>query len=425
MKTSSLRLTYGSTAIVLIVLQPLIGWPLYTLAAEVSAPTASLQSLTAQRVNPRELLASTFTPPPTVSVNRTCPKVEPPVGFKLNAKPTDEEITRCGLFIEPLVPMSGSAEKLDNEALSAVLLQYAKRSNPEEISALTGFCAQYPQSRWRVSVLYNLGRIYYSHGYYAQALASWEEGWEKGKAATDAEALALVNQTFAELGRMNAKLGRTTRLEALLQEGQSREFLGSSAQIVVDLKDALALMKHDPGHSFRCGPLALAEIRASQHLSGRAEDEKILTAQSTSQGCSLLQVANLAEAAGMKYQAAKRDPGAALITPAVVHWKLGHYAALVKEEHGKYLAKDLTFRNNLWLSREAIEEEASGYLLVPQGPLPVGWHPVAAEQVADVWGCGLTTSSTPGARHPTIRAAVALRTVWGWPVTMLKSNRSV
>jgi RHS repeat-associated protein len=396
MKTPSICWSDRRTAIVLILLQPLIGWPLYTLAAEGSSPKPTLKSLVVQSVNLPLPSASQESPAPTVIVNRTVPQVEAPSGFKLGQNPSDEEITRCGLFSEPLVPMMRSAEKVDNLALSSALNQYATRNSAEDVSALTGFCAQYPQSRWRVALLYNLAKIYYFEGYYSKALASWEEAWDRGETATDAAAIALVNQAFAELGRMNARLGRTARLEALLKEGQSREFLGSSAQEVVDSKDALALMKHDPDHSFRCGPLALAQIRASQHLVDPVGDQKIRAAKSTSQGCSLLQVANLAESAGMKYQAAKRDPGTPLITPAVVHWKLGHYAALVKEDHGKYLAKDLTFNNNLWLSGQAIEEEASGYFLVPEGPLPTGWHPLAAAQVADIWGCGATTGNQTG-----------------------------
>ncbi|MBV8211628.1 MAG: hypothetical protein JOZ08_00205, partial [Verrucomicrobia bacterium] len=329
MKTTTLGWSGRCTAIALIVLQPLIGWPLYTLAAEV-APTNPAVKSPALKPPPSSPVTESQA---VVQANRTVPKVESPSGFNLAQNPTDEEITQCGLFSEPLVPMSGSAERTDNQALSSALNQYATRSAAEDVSALTGFCDQYPQSRWRVGLFYNLGQIYYFEGYYSKALAAWEQAWDEGKTASEPGAMALVNQAFAELGRMNARLGRTARLEGLLKEGQSREFLGSSAQEVVDMKDALALMRHDPDHSFRCGPLALAEIRASQHIVDSAGDQMIMAAKSTSQGCSLLQVVNLAESAGMKYQAAKRDPGALLITPAVVHWKLGHYAALVKQDH--------------------------------------------------------------------------------------------
>ena len=369
--------------------QPVIGWPSYLLAAEEAVPNSSVQSVTAQTVN-----RTTVSPTPVV-VNRTEPEVEIPAGFKLAENPLDEEVTECGALSEPLVPMTRASDGKDNAELAMALYRYMRRTAARDVSALVEFCAQNSKSRWRVAVLHNLGKLYYFQGYYSKALATWEEAWQEGKNATDGGAVALVNQTFAEVGRMNARLGRIARLEELVQESASRQFLGGSAEAIVNLKDALALMKHDPGHSFRCGPLALAEIRASQHLSD-AGDQKIAAEESTNKGCSFMQVANLAAAAGMKYQLAKRDPGAAVITPAVVHWKVGHYAALVKADHGKYLAKDLTFQNNLWLSQAAIDEEASGYFLVPQGRLPEGWHPVTTTQIADIWGCGQTNNNTPG-----------------------------
>ena len=389
-------------------LQPLVGWPLYTVAAEtvgtgsgrsVSAsanlkPNSSPKSELGQPSNSPSAIADE-TPTPTFNVNRNIPTVEAPSGFRLSQNPTDEQITRCGLFSEPLVPMASSSAGNDNVDLSAALHRYASRNTAIDVSALTEFCDQHQQSRWRVGVLYNLGHIYYYQGGYSKALAAWDDAWKDGKTATDPAAVALANQTFAALGMMNGRLGRTSQLEELLKEADQRKFLGSSAQEVADLRDALALMKYDPGHSFRCGPLALAEIRRSQHITD-AGDQVIRAEKSTSKGCSFVQIANLAAAAGMEYQLAKRDPGAPVITPAVVHWKVGHYAALVQEKNGKYLAKDLTFQNNIWFTRETLDEEASGYFLVPKGPLPDGWHPIKPAEVAEVWGCGPVNSTLPG-----------------------------
>ena len=392
MKSSRVYWSHRSTALVLMILQPLVGWPFYTLATEVYA-----SQQTTPVVQPSKQLELQCEP--EFVVNRTLPQVEAPAGFQLSLTPTDEEITQCGLFSEPLVPMRSGVGVSGNDALAVALHRYASRNDLDDVSALTGFCAEHRDSRWRAGVLYNLGKIYYFQGYYSKALATWDEAWQESKSATDVAAVALANQTLVELARMNARIGRTARLEGLLSESASRQLIGSAAQVLVNLKDALSLMKHDPGHSFLCGPLALAEIRRSQHISD-AGDQKIAAAESTSKGCSFVQVANLAEAAGMKYQIAKRDPGAEVITPAVVHWKLGHFAALVKEDHGKYLAKDLTFKSNLWLTQKAIDEEASGYFLVPAGPLPTGWQPVAPALVANVWGCGGTSGYDPGGETP-------------------------
>jgi len=331
-------------------LQPLIGWPLYTLAAETvgTKPAATVgppQSGSRSSVMPSPTQSKNQPPKPPVAiadasptpamvVNRTAPQVEAPSGFKLSEDPTDEEITRCGLFSEPLVPMTGSSKGDGNKDLSAALHRYASRTNLDDVSALIEFCERYPETRWCVGVLYNLAHIYYFQGRYSKALATWDQAWQEGKTATDPAAVALANQALAELGKMNGRLGRTTRLEELLKEADSRQLIGSSAQEIADIRDGLALMKHDPGHAFRCGPLALSEIRRCQHISN-AGDELIRAEQSTSKGCSFVQIANLATIAGMEYQIAKRDVGAPVITPAVVHWKVGHYAALVQEKKQK------------------------------------------------------------------------------------------
>lgn len=384
MKTSLVRRSYQIVAIGMLVTQPFMG-------GQVSASVVSA-GITSPAVNSAVVEEVSC---PAVKVNRLVPKTESPSGFSLGDNPSDEEITQCGLLSDALIPMARTGDAKDNAALASTLHRYARRADVSDVSALVEFCAQYPESRWRVAVLENLAKLYYFQGYYSKALAGWEDAWELGKSARDVDAAALVNQAFAELGRMNARLGRTARLATLLKEVGNRQFIGGPAEAVVDLKDALALMQHDPKHSFRCGPLALAEIRGAQHISDPG-DQKIAVAESTNRGCSLIQVADLAAAAGMNYQLAKRDPGSVVITPAVIHWKLGHYAALVSGKDGKYLAKDLTFRNNLWLSGRAIDEEASGYFLVPAGPLPPGWHALSATDVADVWGCGQTNNNAPG-----------------------------
>ena len=419
MKNGQPHWSHRIAVIILVLLQPSIGWPLRTLAAQTvgtnpattvglpesgsrlsvmpsPTPNGSISSKSefSQALNSPSAIAQ-GSPTPETRVNRTGPQVEAPSGFKLSENPTDQEITRCGLFSEPLVPMESVSSGADNQALSTALHQYASRTNADDVSALTVFCEQYSQSYWRVGVLYNLAHVYYFQGHYSKALATWDEAWKAGKTATDPAAVALANQALAALGQMNGRLGRITRVQELLKEADTRQFLGSSAQEIADLRDALALMKHDPARSFRCGPLALAEIRRSQHISD-AGDQIIRAENSTNKGCSFVQVANLAGAAGMEYQLAKRDPGASVITPAVVHWKVGHYAALVQEKNGKYLAKDLTFQNNIWFTRKTLDEEASGYFLVPKGPLPAGWHPIKPAEVADVWGCGPVNQTLPG-----------------------------
>jgi hypothetical protein len=43
-----------------------------------------------------------------------------------------------------------------------------------------------------------------------------------------------------------------------------------------------------------------------------------------------------------------REKAGVFVVPSVVHWKVGHYAAMVGQEGDRYLLQDPTFGNNVW-----------------------------------------------------------------------------
>src|SRR4029453_16695899 len=107
---------------------------------------------------------------------------------------------------------------------------------------------------------------------------------------------------------------------------------------------------------------------------GYVTDTRLTAFKSTTRGTSLSQVAAVASELGMKMQMARRTAsGADYILPAVVHWNAGHFAALVRQEGDRFLIQDPTFGEDLWLTRKALDDETSGYYVIPQGPLPSGW----------------------------------------------------
>src|ERR1039458_2988463 len=83
-----------------------------------------------------------------------------------------------------------------------------------------------------------------------------------------------------------------------------------------------------------------------------------------------------------------RSPGAPLLFPAVVHWKAGHYAAILKPLGRNYLVQDYTFPTRFSMTPDALDDESNGYFLVPPGPLPAGWQPVSESEASAVWGSG-------------------------------------
>jgi RHS repeat-associated protein len=322
-----------------------------------------------------------------VKVNRTVPRVQPPEGsLEFSASPTTEELFRAHVFQEPLVVVGGEPTAAENAALAMALLGYSKRSGPDDFSALTDFLKGHPQSPWAAALLTDLGFEYYNTAHYSLAIDAWSQAWALAKYATDRKALALVDRAFGELIHMDARLGRTDEIETLLKSVGKRPMLGPAAERVAEAREALWSMQQHPETSFRCGPLALRSIRLALKMDG-SSDAEILKSASTQRGCSLPQVAELSKKIGLNYQMAFREKGE-FVVPSVVHWKVGHYAALVRKAGDLYELRDPTFCNTTWATKAALETETSGYFLVAAGTLPAGWRTVDEKEGAGVWGKG-------------------------------------
>lgn len=338
-------------------------------------------------------------------VNRTLPQVEPPKSrLEFSANPTTQEIFRARVFEEPLVPVGGDPSSEENAALAAALLGYTKRSGPDDFSSLTRFLEQHPDSPWRAALLTDLGLEFYNTAHYSLALKAWEEAWPLLEHAADLKGKAIADRAVGELAYMYARLGRMTELERLLKSVESRVFAGAATEKITGAREGLLTMQRTPEVAFKCGPYALQQILRSQQsllpAAARNAMAEILNFPSTPQGCSLPQVAELSRRIGLNYQmsfhSSGRQPGATggvFIVPSVVHWKVGHYAALVRQEGDKFLLEDPTFGNTVWATRQALETETSGYFLIPPGDLPPGWRSVDAKEGASVWGKGATSDS--------------------------------
>ena len=242
-----------------------------------------------------------------------------------------------------------------------------------------------------------MGIEYYNTAHYSLALEAWSKAWELGQNATEPNAKAIADRAVGELAGLEARLGRVAELEVLFKSVEGRVFTGPATDRIYRARGGLREMKERPGVSFRCGPLALERIKLSLDPNQAAEAIEIIRkSASTERGCSLTQVAELSQKVGLNLQMARRDRGAAFIVPAVVHWKVGHYAALLRQEGDRYLLQDPTFRNDVWATKEALEAETSGYFLVPAGKLGAGWKPVEAGIGDTVWGKGGVSGPDPG-----------------------------
>jgi YD repeat-containing protein len=340
--------------------------------------------------------------PPVVTVNRVIPSVTPPSAeVNFSEMPADAEITRAHIFAGPLLPI-GTTTPQDNQDLANALMAFLHRNNSDDFAAIEQFLETHPESAWRASLLTDLGLAYRQTGWFSKALACWDEAWQLAKNETDSKTKVVADQALGELLELNARLGRYDKLEALFAETKGRVLNSAVSEKIAGAREGLWLMQNRPENAFRCGPMALNQILAFQKP-GNPTDKLIMTSHSTPQGMSLSDVCDLANQLGMNFQMAKRSPGSAIILPVVVHWKVGHYASLLKEVNGRYLVQDPTFGDELWVSQAALDAEASGYCLVRAGNLPAGWSQISPEEGQTVWGKGNTGNKDKNKTKPTDR----------------------
>ena len=384
--------------------------PTWTPPAELTQATRQLPG-EAVALHQRQVVASPEAGGPSA------PSVPAPVDptvelasftFVLGDQPTTQEITQARFLPEALIPMGGSPTPAENAALGAALKAYAASRNPEDTTPLSGFLAAAPASPWRASLQLNIGLVSRSSGYFSRALAAWEDGWQVAKSVssgreTSGQEKLIADRLFAELAQIHAWVGHQERLESLFAEIGDRRFRGATAEKVDQVRVGLAAMRSVPGESFKCGPFALERIKAAGNPAA-ALDATLLAVQTTPKGTSLLQLRDLAQQAGMSFQVARRIGHAQLITPAVVHWKLDHFGALLRSRNGGFEIQDSTFDGFngkvLRVSEQAIDAEASGCFLVPGGDLPPGWEPVTDTEAATIWGRGATGSFDNDAYGP-------------------------
>jgi RHS repeat-associated protein len=315
--------------------------------------------------------------------------------------PSDQEIIYSGLLPEPLVPVGGQTTPNENRALADALLTYSRATNLDQVEPISSFVQSNPQSPWDTALLINLGKIYQKTGHFSRVARVWEAAWNRSRDLTDPADKALADDAVGKLALFYAYLGKVEQLDALMTSLSGRSLTGAATEHMADAAKGLAMMHKEPQISFRCGPLALESI--SLLLKNPAAKQFFSQMPSTSRGTSLVQLKQWSEQVGLNYQMAFRKTGADIIVPSVVHWKTGHFAAILGRVGDGYSVGDSTFGENICVRSSTLDEETSGFFLVPGGSLPAGWSSVTEADGANIWGRGNTGSGTgpgPGPGDP-------------------------
>ncbi len=319
----------------------------------------------------------------------------------LPAIPSGAEALHWPSLAQPLLPLAGTANAGDDAVLRAALLALSEHPDWDGTAPLVAFVAKHKSSRWLPAVALSLGDVAYQVGRFSQALSFWQRAWVLAKDDASDWGTALANQAIAEYAKMNARVGRQDEVRRVLTEVEGRTFQGDAAITLDSAREGLWAMERKPGIAFRCGPLALTSVLEALEPESADRAQPFLSkVHSPPQGFSLTEVAQMAPELGLRLQRVFRRPGAPLVVPAVVHWQVGHFAAIVETRAGRYRVKDPTFGNETWMTTDAIDAESSGYFLIPKGPLHAGYRPVDEREGSGAMGKGQSGMTDPDETGP-------------------------
>jgi RHS repeat-associated protein len=344
--------------------------------------------------------------PSNVRINRTVPPFKPLLKEEAIAEiPTEAEIGQLHLFAERLVPVepSGSQSAVqslkglftkkvqaspsqDNQQIAGTLRGVRSAASPYATSHLEAFLNAQPQSRWGPSVRNELARRQFKQGWFAQAIARWDQLWAELKDRRDPGAVEVANEALSSLLDAYMGLGKADRLAQLLGDQETRPGHPVLQAKVMRARQSVWLLKHKPSQNVMCGPVALYCILQDRHQAFTPIRLNDVTDDYIATGISLSQLQKYSETYKLGLIAAKRLSKGTIPTPAIMHLSAGHFSAVLSETNGYYLLEDRPMQFKGWVPLEALEAQTSGYFLVPSSGLSAGWQAVSESEAGSMYG---------------------------------------
>ncbi|WP_158545132.1 cysteine peptidase family C39 domain-containing protein [Dyella monticola] len=268
------------------------------------------------------------------------------------------------------------------------------RSNAS--AALEQFLASHPQNPWRASLWLDIGLADRTSGRFSAVIHAFEQARATVQASRDLALRPIAVRALSEQLTLETRLGHEQSVTQLLHAAQH---LGMSAQdsLAMSLaENGLWDMQQHPESAFQCGWIALRALWQTQGF--HVNTAPSLPMDAAHPGYSLGQLVTMAAQMHQPVVAVHLAANATIPVPSVVHWKSGHFATIVAEDHGHYQVADPTLEGGLArMTAAAVHDESSGYFLVPaaNGELAMSERPVNAHEATTVRGAGYTTSNNP------------------------------
>jgi RHS repeat-associated protein len=381
------------------------------------APDGTRMLMAASQSKAQDAKATTPDAPKVVA-NRTVPKVTPPAStLTFSDEPTVQEIFNSHVFPEPLVPLGRTPTAQENAALARALLVFYSRRDLQWIAPLQIFLEQHPQSPWNASLLVSIAGVLRDAGAFSRAMETADRAWELAKDATDQHGRAIADLAFAESISIAAMFGQADLVKARVESAGGRDIRGPAGVRVNAARETIGMIVSHPENIIASGPEAVRVLwkLRGRKLEARAGSSRndldvaseggwsepslpaaLRTFVPTAAGTSLAQVGELARQSGLRMQMAKRVDARVLPLPAIMHWRLGHFSAVVAQDDDRYQVIDVALGGSRWVPRDLLLAENSGYWLIPAGVDREGWSDVSDADATAVVG----HSCPPGGPPP-------------------------
>lgn len=333
-----------------------------------------------------------------VAASQSSAYAKAPSQSPFSKRPTLAELSRVLIFEEPLLYSRKPSSK-EIQLLAQALGSYIAQGQLEGLSTVQDYLKKHPSSPWRLSLLVNVGLMHRHVGNISEAIKAWEAAWAFGKTSQERNALALAHRALGELLEVNAGLGRQQMLESLIKEADTQELSGLITEKLSIARESLSYMKTSPDTAFRCGPVALSYVKATESPSALGDISIHQGMLSNENGTNLAMNQAWSSQMGLKLQMAKRNLGAGIPVPSVLHFRTGHFAAALFQKGNRILVQD-PFLGDTWIPMSVLDHEVSGYALIAAGKLPKGWVSVSSEDGARVWGKGAWGPGRPDDTRP-------------------------
>ncbi len=378
------RLPFRRSLVGLLVVSMLV--PAVPAQAQTPASTLPPQANREQVQTARSLVRAPIATRP-VRVNRTVPRATPPPAAPVfSTSPTSEEIGRARVFDGPLVPL-GIPAASENAALAAVIASYARGARLDDVQPFTRFLDQHPNSPWRASVLANLGGIHSQVGFVGRAVAAWREAWTLANDREAARERAVGASALGDWLALTATIGDRAGLREAIAAAEGAALGGPAAGKLRHARQTLSIIERYPERVISSGVRALDALLDERHVAATDHSRAALAAyRPTADGLSMATLLGLARSAGLALQPVVGQEQPTPVVPSIVHWRFGHYAALVAERDGLYLLKDPVLGGERWVPRAVLDSEMSGFALIPSGDRPPGWRTADDGELTTVIG---------------------------------------